>query len=308
MLTAVYRFGRLTAILLAVAALVGATLLTRITSAAAGGECPTVHENGDVTYENCNNDDTEDPGGGGDGDGGGGPGCVKPAVVTSPYGDYFWCEGEFWCQGMESVTEPPEPPPTPESVYVMYDCLPPDWTGPTDSRGRQGNRWITPGENEPPSLEQRAERAYGLLRAPAFDLAFDPSGRTYVGADTTFWAEGPADDSFRGTEALGLVAEAYNGQVEVDPGDGSGNITCGWAVSQASGCVKNYGHPSVDGTSVDVDGQPAHTAQAQLTFDVRFLLNGRAINIPGLDAEFMTWETGWEQTPVPVGEVQVIVE
>ncbi|HEY9408551.1 MAG TPA: hypothetical protein VIP77_03130 [Jiangellaceae bacterium] len=305
MLTAVYRFGRLAAILLAVAGLVGGILLTRITPAAAAGECPTYHENGDITYENCNNDDTEDPGGGGDGGGGGDPECEKPDVVTNPYGDFFWCEGEIWCQGTVAVTEPPAdapPKPSEDAEWVFFTC----WN--ETEAVEQGFEWHSPGEDDPPTLEERAERAYGLLRAPAFDLAFDPSGRTYVGADTTFWVDGPTGDTYTGTEALGLVAEAYNGQVEVDPGDGSGNITCGWAVSQASGCVKNYDHPSVDGTSVDADGQPAHTAQAQLTFDVRFLLNGRAINIPGLDAEFMTWETGWEQTPVPVGEIQVIVE
>lgn len=315
MLTTAPRWWRLAGFLGLATALIASLLLTFVNPAAADANCPHYDENGNfIGYGNCDNEEEEDPGTEDPPDGGGEPTCEQPDVVTDQYGEYEWCEGEFWCQASESATDPDSgPPPSPDHIWAFITCLPPGWTGPGDPRAYTETRWLDLGEIQGPTLVERAVSAYRVLRAPAFTLDFNPDIVSYVGTDTAFWVDGPTDDSFQGPPALGLVAEAFNGRVMVDPGDGSGTLECGWAVDQASAqaadCLRTYLESSVDAGNVDSSGRPAYTASAWLVFDVRFLLGGNPIDVPGLGAEFLTWETDPPQTTaVPVGEVQVIID
>lgn len=304
------RLRRVAVLLVSAASLVAAMLLTFVTPASAA-MCPVYDEDGNlIRYENC---EPGDPGGPGDEDDpppdDNEPSCEKPDVVTDPYGDFFWCEGEIWCQGTIAVTDPPEdapPKPHPDAVWIFYTCW--NETEAVD----QGFQWDPPPEVDPPTLAERAVTAYGQLVAPPVSLAFDPNNTTYVGTDTTFWADGPTSESIEGSEALGLIARTVNGQVMVDPGDGSGTLACGWAVDQASGqasgCVRAYDRSSVGGGSTDAQGQPAFGASVWLEFDVEFVLNGQVIDVPGLDDQYLTWETPPVGGTVAVGEVQVIID
>lgn len=313
MLTA-HRVPRLLILLVSAASLVAATLLTFVMPAAADHCPPVFNDEGDVIgYENCHEDPGEDPPG--EDPGGGELQCEPPPQTTDPYGDFFWCDDQGrWCQGTIAVTEPPEdapPKPDEDAEWIFYTCLPPDWTGPGDPNADQGFRWSDPAW-DPPTLEERAISAYGELVAPPVSLEFDPNTLTYVGTDTTFWAEGPTDSTIEGSEALGLVAQAFNGRVMVDPGDGSGTLECGWAVDEASGqatgCIRTYEQSSVNGGSTDAAGRPAYGASMWLVFDVQFLLNGQVIDVPGLDDQYFTWDTEPVGGSVPVGEVQVIID
>jgi hypothetical protein len=89
-----------------------------------------------------------------------------------------------------------------------------------------------------------------------------------------------------------VVAVAEPDHLEVDPGDGSGTISCDFVVNESDERTHTYQRASGDG------GYPA---RARLVYDVHFEQKGSLIEPEGLPD---TFESPWEETAVPVTEVQ----
>lgn len=251
---------------------------------------------GQMDYGWCEDDESEDPP---DDDGGGGsePTCDYSLIDIDDY-EKSWCEGEFACISTESGGDPPagEKPPTEDSVWTWKHCY-----GPPGTEDYFDWYWEEPDE---PSIEQQAWEAWGNLRIPAFDLKFNPPQRTYVTLETWWWAEGPGNGEITGTSAGPIVAIATPDRVEVDPGDGSGVISCGWVTSKSDDCTYTYKKSSASAAASASDGSPAYPARSRIVYDVRFENNGTVIEVPGLPT---TLPSNWQETPVPVAEVQGIV-
>ncbi|MEO3750854.1 hypothetical protein [Streptomyces sp. B6B3] len=251
--------------------------------------CPLVKtETGKWVYH-CQDGSDGTNGGDGDGDGSGG----EPACDMSTVAGYSpaWCEGENACwANVPSAVYPtpdtwPSEPPTPDSVYIYKKCYGPDGSATYDDWG-----WYTPQE---PSIEELSWDAYGALVAPEFTLAFSPPTESVVFVDTWWWADGAPAGEVIGTAALGVRAVAEPDHMEVDPGDGSGTITCDFVVSESDECTHVYDRAS--------DGYPA---RARLVYNVHFEQDGNVIEPEGLPA---TFESPWYETTVPVTEVQANV-
>lgn len=234
--------------------------------------------------------------GDGDGDGGGGE---QTCEFYEQYDEF--CHGEAACWGNDpaAVKEPEElkdvPKPSPEAHVAYRSCRYPDGTTET--------QWYWSTQNEEPPLEEQAMEAYGLLTTPNFDLSFNPPQRTYVNLDTWWWADGAGDDEITGSSAFSVVAIATPDHIEVDPGDGSGTITCDWATSKSDTCTHAYNQASTNGDA-QVNGSPAYTASATLVYSVRFENGGEPLEIEGLPTEL---ESPPEQVEVPVAEMQNLV-
>lgn len=293
----------LLAAMFAVAAAAGMVAVTAI-PASAEGVCPPGQilkqvqvDDNPVRYEfTC-----VDPGGGGDGGGDGdGGGGGNECDLVAPF---TYCNGGDRCYQSEwhpPWALPPEPKPSPEAEAVIENCATPPGLAPTSYP-----IWSEPGEPAVPPLADQAWSAFGELVAPDFTLEFSPADLSFVGTETFFWAEGPSDGELTGTSAFTVVAIATPDHIDVKPGDGPGVINCGWATSKSADCVKTYFEASGGSGTTDSSGRPAHPAQARLVYDVRFENAGAPLDLPGLPT---TLESAWQTTPVPVGEVQVIVE
>jgi hypothetical protein len=238
----------------------------------------------------------ENPSGGGSGgaDGGGGneePPCNLETLQTQWPGASDWfCEGQNACwwnnppAGMEP-SEYPEPPSENAGDYVYKYCV-----DPNGNIVFQDYTW-TNIPDEPP-LEEQAQTAFGELNAPPFELAFSPPGESVIYIDTWWWAEGAPSGNLEGSSAFGLVAIAQPDHLEVDPGNGKGTITCDFVTTESDACTYVYERASGDG------GYPA---RARLVYDVTFEENDEPIDIPGAPD---TFQSAWEETAVPVVEVQ----
>jgi hypothetical protein len=304
MLTTGGRRGRLSARavvgLVAGAALVAAALVAPPASAQPGDLPPCadftiVDGEPVIDYSNC-----EGPGGssGGGSGGGGTGGGAEPTCdwsLIEGRGEARWCEGaqgEYACWANVPSAVYPEPEdwpadqPSEDSVYIYKYCYGPDGT-----RAYSEWTWYTPDE---PSIQELAWEAYGRLVIPEFRLAFNPSEQAIIFVDTWWWAEGAGDGAVRGSSAAGLVAVAEPDRLEVDPGDGSGTIVCGWVTAKSDTCTHAYQKASAGG----------YPARARLVYGVHFEQNGQVLDVPGLPD---TLESGWEETTVPVHEVQAIV-
>uniref|UniRef100_UPI0013003A04 hypothetical protein n=1 Tax=Streptomyces otsuchiensis TaxID=2681388 RepID=UPI0013003A04 len=231
--------------------------------------------------------------GGGTG-GGGEPPCDLSLVEDTGHPNATrFCEGLNACWAnipSEAYPEPdtwPEEPPNEDAVYIYKICYGPDGSETANS----GWGWYTPDE---PSLDQLAWEAYGALAVPDFTLAFSPPGRAVIFIDTWWWAEGPGDDAVTASSGS-VTAIAEPNRLEVDPGDGSGSISCDWVTTRSDTCTHVYERANADG----------YPAQARLVYDVRFESGGAALELAGLPE---TLESGWQQASVPVHEVQTIVE
>ncbi|TDC53634.1 hypothetical protein E1212_05560 [Jiangella ureilytica] len=307
---------RLTGLLLAAVTLVGTTVITLVqVSPAAAEDCWQQVETSPGVYEyvnTCAGDDGEgegDDGGDGGDDGGGStePECYLGREDIFDY-DWSYCEGELSCY----VYSPPPTAPTPEdwpekpagtpdgAVYAVLTCF---TQPPEEDVVIYENLWLEPPEDVI-NWEQEAVQAFGQLVAPDFDLAFNPPAKSYVTLDTWYWAEGATDGEIEGTSAAGLVATATPERLEVQPGDGSGTLNCPFSVTQSDACSYVYEKASVNGTAT-VDGEPAYAGQARLVYTVRFEFNGEIMEIAGAPTVF---ETPWEGTPIPVAEIQAIVQ
>ncbi|TDD64456.1 hypothetical protein E1262_28220 [Jiangella aurantiaca] len=305
---------RLTGILLAAATMVATTVITLVqVTPAAADDCIQYVETSPGFWEYVNVCDGDEGGGGDEEDGGGDDGgnaepeCYLGREDQFDY-DWSYCDDDLSCYVYSpppSAPDPedwPEPPAgTPEDhVYGMLTCL---TQPPEEEVVIYRPAWLPPQEDVV-DWEQEALQAFGQLVAPDFDLAFNPPQRAYVTLDTWYWAEGATDGELTGTSAAGLVAIATPERLEVQPGDGSSTLTCPFTVTQSDACSYVYDHASVEGTAT-VDGQPAYEGQARLVYTVRFELNGEVMEIDGAPAVF---QTPWQATPIPVAEIQAIVE
>lgn len=252
--------------------------------------------------EYCNEIPGEDGGGGGGGDsdsdstgGGSEPQCDLASFRAQwPGATRHFCEGRNACWvndppvTFEDPSTWPDDRPSPDARYIYKYCVDPngnvvfdDFTWSTDEQG--------------PSPQELARRAYGRLKAPEFDLAFSPPGESVVYVETWWWAQGAPEGEIRGSSALGMVAIAEPDHMEVRPGDGSGTITCDIVVTESDACTHTYERAS---------GEGGYPAQARLVYDVRFEMNGNPMEIDGAPD---TFESDWQETNVPVTEVQANV-
>lgn len=241
--------------------------------------------------EHCHVSQPGDPGGSGGG-GGGGAACNPPR-------GYEFCLGDAYCwanipSALAESTWPEETRPSPEAIYTYRSCTPdPDGT-------LSGWSWYEP---EGPSLAERAQQAFGTLATPAFSIEFNPPVRAVVGLDTWFWAGTGTTGQITGSEALGVVAIGTPARLEVDPGDGSGVMSCPWTTTESAECSHLYAKASV-GQPPGPDGLPSYTARMRLVYDVRFELDGAPLGIAGLPTSL---ESGWQEVALPVAEIQAIV-
>jgi hypothetical protein len=282
------RTGRLTKLLLVAVLAFGALAVLDARPASAQPNCRWVENDGGVFEYVCEDGSDGSDGGDGDGDGPGGePACDMSLVEGSPDA---WCEGENACwANIPSAAYPtpdtwPSEPPNPDAVYIFKNCY-----GPNGDVVYQDWGWYTP---EEPSIEELAWDAYGNLVAPPFTLAFSPPGESVIYIETWWWAQGAPAGNRTGSAALGVVAVAEPDHMEVEPGDGSGTITCDFVVNESDACTHTYDRASGDG------GYPA---RARLVYDVHFEQNGNPIEVEGLPDAF---ESPWHNTAVPVTEVQ----
>jgi hypothetical protein len=239
----------------------------------------------------CDSHTPGEDGDNGDGDDGGGePTCDLSLVEGIGKTDAArWCEGTNACWANIPAVLPesewPPNPPSPDAEYIYKQCY--------DANGNQlpggGWEWYSPNE---PSIDELAQEAYGALEAPAFTLAFSPPEESVIYLDTWWWVEGAPEGDITGSAALGVVAVAEPDHMEVDPGDGSDTFTCDFVTAEDDECTYIYERAS------DGDGYPA---RARLVYDVHFEQNGDPIEVTGVPD---TFETPWEETAVPVTEVQ----
>lgn len=249
---------------------------------------------GELVYGWCEDGETEDPG---DEDGDSEPSCdLNQAPPDSGADEWAWCEGEYACHAFEAYADPEGEPPSKDAVWIFKTCY-----GPDGKQAYQEYQWY---EADEPSLEELAWEAYGNLQLPNYSLEFNPPETTYVTLATWWWADGPGNGEITGTSAGPVVAIATPDRVDVDPGDGSDPVECGWVTSKSDDCRYTYKKASVSGGTTASDGSPAYPARSRLVYEVRFENNGTVMDLPGLPT---TIETDWQGTPVPVAEIQGFV-
>lgn len=236
------------------------------------------------------------PGSGGSDSGGSDSGGGATCELT---GLYDYCIGASACwanvpSALDPSTWPEETRPSPDAIYTYQSCTPdPDGT-------LTGWSWYTPDEM---TVGEAARQAFGLLRAPAFDVGVNPPRQAVVGIGTWFWAGGAPVSEVTGSSALGVVAIAEPDRLEVDPGDGSGVLPCPWTTAPSDACSHTYARSSA-GQPVAPTGLPGYQARMRLVYDVRFENNGVPLTLPGLPTSL---ESPWHEASVPVAEVQAVV-
>jgi hypothetical protein len=163
--------------------------------------------------------------------------------------------------------------------------------------------WVGGDEPQPPSLQEQAQTAFGQLNPALGTLSANPATTSLVSLPTWYWAQG-LDGQLTGSSAFGLRAIADPDHLEVDPGDGSGALTCPWTTTESDTCSHVYDRASsVSGTTA-VDGHKAYAVTAEPVWTVRFEMNGTPVNIPGAPTELR----GPQMTKAErVAEVQALV-
>jgi len=252
-----------------------------------------------------------DPGQPGDpGDGGGGTpapptcdlegrgGSESNAGNPSP----LYCIGTDVCYDADHTGPPLEPPegekPNEDSeprVTWCYDGI----MGPPGV-----HRIFWSGEEEIPSTYEQAMQAIGRIVLPTPDIHISPANRSIVNLDTWFWAEGlPPTES--GSSAFGLVAYADFDRLVVDPGDGTGTLSCTATTSAAAqaDCHHEYVRSSVRG-SARVEGRPAFAVSAEAVYALRFEVGGNEVPVPGAPT---TLTSPTATAALRVDEVQSVV-
>jgi len=239
-----------------------------------------------------------DSGSGGTGAGGGsgsGGGAAEPTCTLTGLADYCIGVNACWANvpsAMDPAEWPEETRPSPDAIYTYQSCTP-DTT-------LTGWAWY---EAETVSVADLARQAFGSLAAPPFTLAFNPPGRAVVGLETWFWAATGQSAAIQGSPAMGVVAIGQPDRLEIDPGDGSGTVSCPWVTAESDACSHTYSRSSA-GRPAGASGQPAYTARMRLVYDVRLEMNGAPLDVPGIPT---TLESTWQAVPVPVAEVQSLV-
>ncbi|GAA3541509.1 hypothetical protein AFL01nite_25010 [Aeromicrobium flavum] len=232
------------------------------------------------------------------------PTCDLPAApAPTSLGDHVlegpYCQGTRFCVTTDLVVPlalPDGEPPNEDSEARYRWCS-------SGGTYQLEESWWT-GEEEPPSLLERALSAIGQINLATPTLNTSPTGRTLVSLDTWFWAAG-ASPSATGS-AFDLVATATFSSMTVDPGDGSGTISCPLTTTRAaaeSDCSHAYRRMSSGGTAT-VGGRPAYSASVRLVYDLSFTVGGNAIVVPGAPA---TLEAPLDSAAIRVDEVQSIV-
>lgn len=226
------------------------------------------------------------------------PTCDITTVPQVEAGAYLYCSGTTPCYNTFSGVLAPPPlatQPTPTTLWHVQMCY---------ANGSWGGIQLWDTQAPPPSLAVQAREAIGQIKTPLWTLAFNPAKRTLVNLDTWFWAQGLTGQQVRGTSALGLVAVATPGHVQITPGDGSASFTCEWVTAKSDACHHTYRRSSVGGSVRGLDGEPAYQASGVATWSVRFELDGAPVTIAGAPTEL----TGPVMTTaVQVAEVQTIV-
>lgn len=158
-------------------------------------------------------------------------------------------------------------------------------------------------EPEPPSLAEQALTAIGQIDLGTPDVGISPQNRTLVNLDTWFWVDGVQAEA-QGSSAFGLVATALDPTLTVDPGDGSGTMTCPLVTSSREAeesCAHVYRRASTRGAA-SVGGRPAYDVDVQVVYRLEFRVNGTLIDeIPGAPP---TLSAGGDATPLRVDEIQ----
>ena len=140
-------------------------------------------------------------------------------------------------------------------------------------------------EPEPPSPLEQALTAIGQIDLGTPDVNISPQNRTLVNLDTWFWVEGVQAEA-QGSSAFGLVALAINPRLSVDPGDGTGAMSCPLVTSSSEAersCAHTYRRASNRGTE-SVGGRPAFAVNVEVVYDLEFRINGTLTTIPGAPA------------------------
>ncbi|MTB88539.1 hypothetical protein H9L21_13830 [Aeromicrobium senzhongii] len=221
-------------------------------------------------------------------------GLVAEHLLEGPY-----CLGTRFCVTTDLIVPlalPDGEPPNEDSEERYRWCS-------TGGAYQLESSWWT-GENEPPSLLERALSAIGQIDLATPTLSTSPTGRTLVTLDTWFWASG-ASTSATGS-AFDLVATATFASMSVDPGDGSGAFSCPLTTTRAaaeSDCRHAYRRASLGG-STSVEGRPAYSASVRLVYDLSFTVGGTPVVVPGAPT---TLEAPVASAPIRVDEVQSIV-
>jgi hypothetical protein len=213
-----------------------------------------------------------------------------------------FCRGELSCyQYIPSPLSPTEPAPAgtpPTAVYVDEACF---TQPPAEDLVSNVHFW-----QDAPPVDPAAfiDEAIGNLALPAYTLGVNPPRQAVVGLPTWFWAQGAGAGQITGTSAGGLVGTATPAYMEVDPGDGSGTFRCPWTVTPGAACSYEYARSSVHGTARSASGDPAYAVRTRLVLDLTFQFNGAGIELPAAPP---TVSTAWQDTAVPVAEVQSLV-
>lgn len=229
------------------------------------------------------------------------PSCYLGRKQAHSY-DVGFCRGELSCyRYIPSPMTPSEPAPAgtpPTAVYITEACF---TQPPAESLVSNIHYWLdTPAVDPAVFLDE----AIGNLALPTYTLGVNPPRQAVVGIPTWFWAQGAGAGQVTGTPAGGLVGTATPAYMEVDPGDGSGTFRCPWTVTPGASCSYEYERSSVRGSARTASGDPAYTARMRLVLDLTFQFNGAGIELPAAPP---TVATAWQDTVVPVAEVQGLV-
>lgn len=234
-----------------------------------------------------------------------GPSCYLGRKASFRY-DVAYCSGELSCyryipppSAPDPASWPVRPEGTPETAqYANQACF---TQPPAESLVTNEYIWVESAAPDPALL---IWDAIGALTLPTYTVGFNPPGRAVVGIPTWFWAAGPTGGAIVGGNANGLVGTATPAHLEVDPGDGSGSFTCPWSVSADDTCAHTYTRSSAGRPAAGATGDPAYTARMRLVLDLTFEFNGAPIVLPEAPP---TVQTAWQQTAIPVAEVQSLV-
>lgn len=262
-----------------VIALMATALTVVVASPASAGPCDGDSDVGQIEFGDC------DPGSDGE-DGDDSSGSGTPSCTIKP-GDNACYKGESCLVNDPStltIDEVPEgslPPKPGDDYHHAFRICP-----------TTGYVWYWSKEDEPSPAELATE-AFNKLKTPAFTPTFNPPTRTLVNLPTWWWAAGPAEAPI--SESAGSVTvTATPDRIEVDPGDGTGVLTCEFVTQMSDACSHVYVRSSKG------DGYPG---RVRLMYDIGVTDGGATIGVPGIPAEL---GSPWVGVTVPVREVQTL--
>lgn len=281
-----------------------AMLVPTTTARAAEDDCiqSYIDDKGELQYRNvCTGGDD----GGGNGGGSSEPPCYLGRVDSFNY-DVAYCSGELSCyrfipspSSPEPADWPERPAGTPETAqYGTEACF---TQPPEEALVSYEGIWVEP-ETVDPAVY--LWDAIGRLALPAPQVSTNPAAVSVVTIPTWWWAPAAATGPVQGTSAMGLVAVATPASMEVDPGDGSGTVTCPWSTTRSDTCSTTYTRSSARQTTEDASGVPAYEARVRLVYDLSFTFQGSPLTLPGAPA---TVASDWAEVLVPVAEIQTVV-